>query len=82
MFRATRSIITERGFFRGIYGGYLTNLAMITPEKMVKLVTNDRLREWFKVQTSTIFIKNLFLTFFPEMIKIILGRKWPGPYSP
>ena len=64
MFRATKSIITERGFFRGIYGGYLTNLAMITPEKMVKLVTNDRLREWFKVQTSTIFIQNLFSTFF------------------
>ena len=51
MFRATKSIMAERGFFRGIYGGYVTNLAMITPEKMVKLVTNDRLREWFKVQS-------------------------------
>ena len=62
--------MADRGFFRGIYGGYLTNLAMITPEKMVKLVTNDRLREWFKVHTSKIFIQNLFsFFFFREIIK-------------
>ena len=73
--------MAERGFFRGIYGGYLTNLAMITPEKMVKLVTNDRLREWFKVQTSKILFK-IYFHFFPEIIKITPGRKRAGPYSP
>ena len=41
-------ILRQSGFFRGLYSGYFVNLAFIVPEKTVKLVSNDRLRERFK----------------------------------
>jgi len=40
---AYKAVVAERGF-RGLYGGIGINMLLITPEKAIKLVVNDRMR--------------------------------------
>ena len=54
MINGYTKILRQSGFFRGLYSGYFVNLAFIVPEKTVKLVSNDRLRERFKDGTGHI----------------------------
>lgn len=45
---AFRDIIKSKGFVRGMYGGFSANLMFIVPEKTVKFVVNNRLKEWLR----------------------------------
>jgi len=54
---AYKAVVAERGF-RGLYGGIGINMLLITPEKAIKLVVNDRMRARLTDKNGNISIAN------------------------
>jgi len=57
---AARAVIAERGY-TGLYGGCAINLVLITPEKAIKLVVNDRMRARLSDKNGKISVTNEIL---------------------
>ena len=54
---AARAVHAERGL-AGLYGGCAINLVLITPEKAIKLVVNDKMRTRLSDKNGNISIAN------------------------
>jgi len=54
---AARAVVAQRGYL-GLYGGCAINLILITPEKALKLVVNDKMRARLTDKNGNISIQN------------------------